>query len=229
MDEDLRARGLTRPTFQEGEIVDLSSYIRAATRGSELRLAYMSPGNPQRGSRLLQEKGCLNCHSLRGEGGDFAGDFADQEWNYSVTEIAGLMWNHGSTMSSLMEEMRIEWPSFEGGEMADLISYLYFLGFEGTPGDPKSGTTLFLVKGCANCHGAGGRGGDLGPDLTSARGLSSTTDMAWIMWNHAPVMEEQITERAIKWPRLEGKEMADLYAHLHELSKKRDANQPPSP
>jgi mono/diheme cytochrome c family protein len=31
----------------------------------------------------------------------------------------------------------------------------------------KSGATLFHEKGCEHCHGADGRGGDLGPDLST--------------------------------------------------------------
>jgi mono/diheme cytochrome c family protein len=31
----------------------------------------------------------------------------------------------------------------------------------------KSGAILFHEKGCEHCHGANGRGGDLGPDLST--------------------------------------------------------------
>jgi mono/diheme cytochrome c family protein len=31
----------------------------------------------------------------------------------------------------------------------------------------KAGATLFHEKGCEHCHGADGRGGDLGPDLST--------------------------------------------------------------
>ena len=31
----------------------------------------------------------------------------------------------------------------------------------------KAGATLFHEKGCEHCHGANGRGGDLGPDLST--------------------------------------------------------------
>jgi hypothetical protein len=34
------------------------------------------------------------------------------------------MWNHGPTMRDALEARGLEWPEFEGNEMADLIAYL---------------------------------------------------------------------------------------------------------
>ncbi len=43
--------------------------------------------------------------------------------------------------------------------------------------------------------------------------------MAQIMWNHAPEMEERISEIDLTWPDLSAAEMIDLYAFLRTLKK----------
>ncbi len=219
MEKQIKKMGLKRPKFEKGEIVDLSAYIREASKGTEREQVYMSPGNPKRGRIVLKEKGCLDCHALNGKGKELGPDFGDLEWNYSVTEIAGLMWNHGAEMAELMEEKKIRWPRFSGKEMADLIAYLYFLKFTDKPGDPRTGQKVFAEKGCVNCHGADAKGGEYAPDLSQSRGLMSAIDMAQILWNHAPVMDEKIAEKVMRWPKFTGTEMRDIYAYLHELSK----------
>ncbi|MFQ5552176.1 MAG: c-type cytochrome [Thermoplasmata archaeon] len=36
----------------------------------------------------------------------------------------------------------------------------------GLRGDPVKGEQLYRLRGCPTCHGASGKGGNLGPDLT---------------------------------------------------------------
>jgi len=214
MEKQINKMGLRRPQFEKGEIVDLSAYIREASRGTQREQVYMSPGSPQRGKQVFQEKGCLDCHAVKGEGHDIGPDLAESDLDLSVTEIAGLMWNHGSQMAELMEERQMNWPRFSGKEMADLIAYLYFLRFEDEPGDPQAGQAVFSRKGCTTCHGATGTGGENAPDLSQSKALSSAIDMAQILWNHTPVMEEKIAEKVLRWPEFSGREMTDLYAFL---------------
>ncbi|MFQ5649293.1 MAG: c-type cytochrome [bacterium] len=217
MEKKILKMGLQRPRFERGEIVDLSAYIREASQGTERERVYMSPGNPNRGQQVFKNKSCLDCHALHGEGQDIGTDLGDLEWDYSVTEIAGVMWNHGSEMASIMEEQQINWPRFGGKEMADLIAYLYFLKFRDKPGDSELGRAVFAEKGCVNCHGSDAKGGDFAPDLSRSRGVASPIDMAQIMWNHAPVMEARITEKVMRWPQFSGDEMRNMYAFLHAL------------
>ncbi len=217
MNKELEKSGHKRPTFQKGEIVDLSAYIRKASRGTERDKVFMSPGNPQRGESIFKTKGCNNCHSLNGKGKYAGPNLKDREWNYSVTEIAGIMWNHASPMGEHMIEMKMSWPKLSGREMSDLIAFLYFLGFEDKPGNIQSGKKVFIEKGCSSCHGENGRGGKVGPDLSKSNASSSPIALARIMWNHAPVMEEKVIEKAIHWPTLSGEEIRDLYGYLHSL------------
>lgn len=223
MEKQIKKMGLKRPKFEKGEIVDLSAYIREASKGTVQEQVYMSPGNPKRGGIVFKEKGCLDCHAVNGEGKDIGPDLGELEWDYSVTEIAGLMWNHGSEMAMFMEEQKISWPKFSGKEMADLIAYLYFLRFADKPGDSIEGKKVFAEKGCVNCHGADAKGSEYAPDLSKSKGILSAINMAQIMWNHAPAMEERITEKFMRWPEFSGKEMRNLYAYLRVLLKNKSA------
>lgn len=226
MDQEIRKRGLSRPTFERGEIVDLSAYIRSASRGVQRDQFYMSPGNPRRGAQVIHRKGCLDCHSPDSSSPGVGPDFQSLEWDYSVTEIAGLMWNHGSEMGRLMLERNMEWPRFSGTEMADLISYLYFLHFEDPPGDPASGYATFSKKGCKNCHRQKDEDAGAGPNLADIEFPPSAADMARVMWNHAPVMEEKAAEKIINWPNLTGQEMTDLFAYLQSRTKNTGQEKP---
>jgi mono/diheme cytochrome c family protein len=129
------------------------------------------------------------------------------------------MWNHSPEMIDYMKEEFLEWPRFEGKEMADLISYLYFLGFEDKPGNIQAGEEIFINKGCADCHEEGGDGD--GPDLANMKRFGSPIRMMQLMWNHAPRMEDLLLLQNEEWPQLTTKEMQDLYAYLRGLTKKR--------
>jgi cytochrome c551/c552 len=223
MEKELKKKGLKRPKFAKGEIVDLSAYIRSASRGVVREKVYMSPGNPKMGLKVLEEKKCLECHSLKNKKETIGKEFKEMDWNYTVTEIAGLMWNHGSEMGDIMEIKKISWPTFNDKEMADLISYLYFLGLEDKPGDIQAGKTIFSNKGCVNCHGVDGKGLGMAPDLSQSDTFSSSINIAQVMWNHAAKMEEKITEKVLGWPNLSGEEMVNLYSYLHSLSHDSDA------
>jgi cytochrome c551/c552 len=224
MDQEITKRGLNRPKFQKGEIVDLSAYIREASKGSEQERVYMSPGNPNIGKQVFKNKGCLKCHAINEEGAKLGPDLKSIEWDYSVTEIAGLMWNHGSEMGKLMEEQKMSWPKFAGKEIADVIAYLYFLKFEDKPGNPQTGKIIFSEKGCISCHGVDGNSNNLTMDVHESTEFLSSIDMAQILWNHAPIMEEKISQKILRWPELTGKEMTDLYAFLSKMLYKKNTN-----
>jgi mono/diheme cytochrome c family protein len=92
------------------------------------------------------------------------------------------------------------------------------LKFTDQQGNAVDGRNVFKRKGCSNCHGEDAKGRDVAPDLSTSNSLVSPIDMAQIMWNHAPVMEEKVTEKTMKWPEFSGSEMRDIYAFLKDLS-----------
>jgi cytochrome c551/c552 len=211
--EDLKMK---YPTLSGHEIVAISSYIRQVTIGkTEIR---MSPGDPSKGKVIFKEKKCHTCHSVDGGNEKMGPNLSEIDLKKSVTEIAGLMWNHSPAMTDFMKEEFIEWPLFEGKEMADLIAFLYFLGFEDQPGNPESGEDLLSDKGCASCHEVGGKG--IGPDFATIKQFGSPIRMIQLMWNHAPKMEDLLLTKNEEWPQLSTKEMQDLYAYLKKVTRK---------
>lgn len=217
MEDQLRGKGMKRPKFEKGEIVDLSAYIRSASSSPASEQLYMSPGNPVDGKKVFTEKKCVRCHDVVQANKRRGPVLGELDLDRSVTEIAALMWNHGSEMGQHMKQMGIAWPRFDGKEMADLIAYLYFLRFEDIAGDPKEGRVVFKRQGCVRCHGDDAKGGSFAPDLSKSKALSSHIDMALVMWNHTPIMEEKIIEKVMHWPEFSGADMRNLHAYLHSL------------
>jgi mono/diheme cytochrome c family protein len=219
MEVRMKELGIRRPRFEGREIVDLIAYIQKVSAGAPEEKVYMLPGNPTEGERLFVSKGCIDCHSVRGNGASIGPDLGKVELYRSVTEIVGIMWNHGPEMWQEMEKRGINRPRFSGEEMADIIAYLYFLKFVDEPGDRVEGEKLFSSKGCITCHSVKGKGEEIGPDLATSRGVSSPIEMVQVMWNHAPIMEKKMREKRLPWPEFKGKDMPNLFAYLQSISK----------
>ena len=122
-------------------------------------LSVLLPADPLEGSRLFTGKGCIRCHAVHGAGGTRGPDLGRRILNRPLLEIAGVMWNHSPAMEQVFQEKRVPRPRFEPGEMASLLSFLYYLGSLDPPGDAATGARLFSQKGCEICHSLGGKAG----------------------------------------------------------------------
>ena len=77
---------------------------------------------------------------------------------------------------------------------AGAAALLVGVGLAGAPaarcdfGDPIRGQSLFVEKGCVQCHAVRGTGGRVGPDLGRTAVKGSFFELAAGMWNHSPVM-----------------------------------------
>jgi mono/diheme cytochrome c family protein len=216
MNDLFEAEGVDRPEFDEKEIVDLAAGIRASMQPSTVPAGSYDLGDPDQGWKLIGEKGCLSCHSVGAEGGDLAPDFRSIDFDASATEIAGRMWNHGPQMWAIMEREGIPYPTFETGEMADILAYLYGLRLVDEPGSPQHGFEIVERK-CVSCHMLEGGKGEIAPDLAAVGPLRTPFDMIASMWNHAPVMRQKQVELDVRWPALSGREVADVFAYLQSL------------
>ncbi len=218
MVEQLQSMNIQFVEFKANEIVDLTAAIKSLTSPTVVRSEYMLPGDPQNGEQLFETKGCSNCHSVHGKGGNLGPDFADVSLESSVTEIAGIMWNHGPQMWQLMKDQGMTYPKFSGQEMADVIAYIYFIRFNDQSGVPEKGKKVF-ANNCSKCHAIEGQGINVGPDLAELEEIISPIGMVQIMWNHAPHMQEKMAEKRVPWPEFEGDDMPNLNAYLKSISK----------
>lgn len=217
MQARMGALGVPRPVFVEGEMADILAFIRKEGGRQILPTRDAVPDDPREGWKLFTIKGCTRCHAIHGQGGKVGPDLGGQRLPQTPSGLAGLLWNHGPRMWAKMGELRVPVPTFSGTEMADLVAYLYFVGFFDPPGDPTRGRGVFVSKGCVRCHAVNGKGGTVGPDLARSEAVLSPVEAARLMWNHAPFMEARMKELGISWPLFEANEMADLLAYLTSL------------
>ncbi len=130
----------------------------------------------------------------------------------TVSQFAGLMWNHAPRMAERMAALRMRPPRFSDKEMADLISYLFSARYFEQSGNANVGKQIFLSKGCASCHGPQPGGG---PDLSGWQGQVSPTRLAAALWNHGPAMLEHMQQAKVEWPSFRQEEMENLMAFLN--------------
>ncbi|MBI2817002.1 MAG: c-type cytochrome [Acidobacteria bacterium] len=205
------------PLFQGSEMTDLLAYLQSSTSGKR-KESELFPADPIRGKVLFKERGCHSCHSINADGGKTGPELgASQRSAPSITQFAGLMWNHSPQMYATMKEHDIPRPKFAGREMADLISYLYVVRYMEPPGESESGKTVFRDKHCAECHGADGHGGSSGPNLARRPDGYHAPQMAYTVWTHGPQMYRKMQEKSIPWPTLTERELRDLMTFLSSL------------
>ncbi len=217
MADRMQALGIPRPRLDAREAGDLAAFLFTVNY-------FDAPGNAQVGRRLFVEKKCVVCHQV-GDVGGVVGPNLDFLKQYgSPIFVAAEMWNHGPAMSAVMRAKGIARPTFRDAELTDLVAYiksvsplpvvgpLYVL-----PGRADEGQRLFVEKRCRDCHGTGGTGTGIAPDL-AARGVQqSLTQFAAAMWNKAPRMIEVMQARGVPVPQLRAAEMADIVAYLYAV------------
>ena len=182
-------------------------------------------GDPFRGQSLFVEKGCVQCHAVRGSGGRIGPDLGRTAVKGSFFELAAGMWNHAGVWRARCEEAQITRPSFQEDELGDLIAFLYFLNYFDEPGDPRVGKVLFAQKHCIQCHRIGREGGTAGPPLDRLPRGTAPLRIAQDLWNHGPVMVPAIRRTGMDVPKFEGSEIVDLFAYLRSQGPRQAARE----
>jgi mono/diheme cytochrome c family protein len=110
-------RGLTPRPLAESDILDLLTYLYS--------LHFLDKeGDPAEGARLFVRKACAACHTVTGDRPGIGPPLERFREFASPILWAEVMWTHAVSMQQKMEEMGLEWPTFEGDEMVDLITYV---------------------------------------------------------------------------------------------------------
>ncbi|MBI4442160.1 MAG: cytochrome c [Acidobacteria bacterium] len=205
------------PTFDLDEMEDLFAFLAMARSFDE-------PGNAQAGRQLFETKRCAECHSIGGEGGRVGPDLASVANVRNPVAWVAAMWNHASGMFQQLSQMNVPFPQFQGTEMVDLQSYIRLVGGSEQQGrdyllppSASRGAVLFQTKQCATCHNIGGRGEKIGPDLGRVVLPRRYGEIAVVMWNHAPQMNQLAAAASVPYPHFEPQELADVLAYLNSL------------
>ena len=117
----MKERHIEPPQLTGQEMADIVAYLYTTH--------YFDPaaGNSSRGQQVLQSKGCLNCHSIRGKGGKVSADLSTSTVVGSPSSLIAAMWNHSRQMEDQAQKRGIKLPTLKGQELADLSAYLQAL------------------------------------------------------------------------------------------------------
>jgi cytochrome c2 len=173
-------------------------------------------GNPFRGRVLFVDKLCHQCHAVWGQGGSLGPEMARVVAGKPLVQLTGEFWNHTPRMIEETVEKGHAWPTLQRDEMADLLSYLYYVRLFDDPGIATRGAAMVARLRCDACHSLGGQGGTEGGPLDSFSVYTSPLPLAQAMWNAGPAMRSSQSGRGMQIPEFSGVEMADLQAYIHE-------------
>ena len=116
----MKERNLAVPKLSGQEMADILAYLYT-------NHYFDQRANVARGGQLVRERGCAACHSVRGQGGKSAADFATSTVTGSPSSIVAAMWNHASRMEATAETKTLAWPVLTGAELGDIAAYLVSL------------------------------------------------------------------------------------------------------
>jgi cytochrome c551/c552 len=113
----MKERGIEVPKLSGQETGDILAYLYVSHYFDQTASA-------QRGQQIVQTKGCLGCHSVRGKGGKVAADFATSTVVGSPASLIAGMWNHSAFMEAQAQKQEVSWPTLTGQELADISAYV---------------------------------------------------------------------------------------------------------
>ena len=176
------------------------------------------PADAQRGAEVLRRENCLECHSLKGQGGSAAPDLARRiGQGFTPAALASLVWNHGPTMWAAMSARNIAPPRLTENDAEDLFAYLYSVRFFERPGDAARGKQVFEQKHCIECHSLKSPAKGPGQPVANWKSLDDPIALVEAMWNHSSDMKNELAAHQKVWVALNGQELTDLTVYLQNL------------
>jgi cytochrome c551/c552 len=176
-------------------------------------------GDANRGAALLQNEGCLQCHSVNGAGvgheaSNDAPDLASRlASTYRPAALASALWNHTPAMWAELKDKKVGQTQATESDWEDIFTYLYSLQFFERPAELRRGKALLESKHCVDCHSASGTA----PAPERWSGASDPVGLVYSMWNHAPEMAIRFAAYKKDWPGLSSRDFLDLTAYAQSL------------
>ena len=194
--------GIARPKLTPEQAADLFAFFYAARY-------FEQPGDAARGRKTFVSKNCSSCHNINSNSPEGAKPVMSWVTANDPIELVRQMWNHAPQMREAMKSKKITPPQLTAAEMNDIIVYLRNLPQaknippEFAPASAETGATLFVAKGCADCH----KGANA---LDKKATMRTIADFAASMWNHSEKMVQQ-------QPALRPEEMTRLVGYVWSL------------
>ena len=194
------------PTFTQQEMVDLIEFVetRPPLAGN---MPYLRMGDWFAGQHDFQNLGCAECHTL-GTSAEGRIDLLEAARRQPLLSgLAVEMWNHRQAMAAQAEARGIELPVFDPDQMANVLAYLFRVGYFQAQGDAARGGQAYESLGCAGCHEGGENGA---PPISNEPVPFSAVRLASAVWTHGPNMKAQMDYLEKDWPEMTEQQVADL-------------------
>lgn len=105
------------PRLTPRDVANLAAYLNPITQPDP-------PPNLGRGQRALYQKGCLTCHTVKGQGQKVARDLGGLMRLESNEAWIAALWNHTPSMLAEKGRRGMPYATFDRQEMVDLIGFL---------------------------------------------------------------------------------------------------------
>jgi len=179
-------------------------------------MAVLKAGDPERGRFVVEDQGCLQCHTVRSSGASHeniqpAKDLASRLTSvYTPAGLASAVWNHTPNMWSALGNKGTPLPPFSEQDWQDAFAYLYSLQFFELPAEVRRGKAVLDGK-CGGCHSGSA------PAPAQWKSIDDPVVLVHQMWNHAPAMSRTARQQGKQWPHLNARDVMDLTAYLQAL------------
>lgn len=187
-----------------------------------LAAAAWADADARRGADFFRTQGCVNCHALKGAGGQKGPDLGQRlDRDYTPAGIAARMWSHAPVMWAAMSKDNLTPPKVTTDQAGDLFAYFYAARFFERPGEAERGKRLFQEKHCMDCHSLTAAGGGIAPPVDKWESLQAPIMLIEHMWNHQNQMHNAMAARGIAWPQLSSQDLDDMLVYLQNLPQTR--------
>jgi mono/diheme cytochrome c family protein len=102
------------PSLTVEQMRQLASYLWAEQ-------FFQDSGKASAGRRVFAQKQCSACHDNAQNG---APKLPARDRSFSGSAMVAALWHHGPQMQEMMRTKNIQWPRFDGEQMANLIAFL---------------------------------------------------------------------------------------------------------